>query len=488
VKAVRTHPLCPALVAAVALLGVPGAAQAVSTVEVSGATLKVPLPPPSSTSSNGAQVVPTQDGGALVAIYGNTADPMAAGAGCQQVANTNAPGLSAGTSVTGGASFTATCNLTGVRVIEGSLRAAALPGQAWQSSMSLPTNVTSTGGIAQAGVAGDTIMTGSGGDRITGGDGNDTIDAGRAPYRGQEAVPPTGSATLDDPLRNIVNGGLGNDTFQLAFGTGRDTVNGGGGTDLATYAGRFSIGSPGSAGVHVTLDGTANDGDPNAAPPDSTALSEGDNIGVDVENLNGTKREDRLIGSGSANVLFGDEGVDTLTGNAGEDVVLAREPAVAGSGTPDVISCGSPAPPSKSGTSTFGVFTVSGYDRLEADLADVKPADCELLVDMAVDEPAPVNISRTAHRKARGKRLAVQLTCPRKAKRTCKGKLRLAGKRAGSGASKFSIKGGAKRTVRLRLSAAAAAALAKPRSAARLVTREKGLKGEVNRVVFAKVR
>jgi hypothetical protein len=82
----------------------------------------------------------------------------------------------------------------------------------------------------------------------------------------------------------------------------------------------------------------------------------------------------------------------------------------------------------------------------------------------------------------------VKLTCPRKAKRTCKGKLRLAAKRSGSRASKFSIKGGAKRTVRLRLSAAAAAALAKPRAAARLVSNEKGREGPVNRVAFVKVR
>jgi Ca2+-binding RTX toxin-like protein len=480
-------PLALALVAVAGLLAAPALAEAVTTVEVSGAVLKVPVPPPSSTtSSNGAQVLPTQDGGALVAIYGNTADSMAAGNGCQQVANSNAPAFT-GSFVVGSASFTATCNLTGVRVLEGALRAPALPRQHWQSSLSLPTNVTSTGGISPAGVAGDTIRTGPGGDRITGGDGNDTIDGGGAPYRGQEALPPSGNVSFDDPNRNFVDGGGGDDTFELAVGKGRDVVTGGTGIDLASYAGRFTIGSPGSAGVHVTLDGTANDGDPNIDQLDSAALGEGDNVGVDVENLNGTKREDRLIGSGVSNVLFGDEGVDTLTGNAGEDVVLAREPATAGSGTPDVISCGSPAPPSKSGTSTFGVFTVSGYDRLEADLADVKPSDCELLVDMAVDEPAPVGIAKTA-RRASGKRLLVKLTCPRKAKRTCKGKLRLAGKRNGSKASKFSIKGGAKRTVRLRLSAAAAAALAKPRSAARLVSNEKGLKGAVNRVAFAKVR
>jgi Ca2+-binding RTX toxin-like protein len=284
-----------------------------------------------------------------------------------------------------------------------------------------------------------------------------------------------------------VDGGGGDDTFLLTHGTGRDVVAGGAGTDLVTYAGRFAIGPPGSTGVDVTVDGQANDGDPTIDQPDSTAPTEGDNVGVDVENLTGTKRDDRLIGNGLQNVLFGDEGLDTLTGGSGEDTLLAREPASAGSGTPDVISCGAPSP-LRSTTTAFGVLSVSsGNDSLQADLADPKPADCELLVDMAVAEPAPVKIANTA-RRARGKRLSVKLTCPRAAKRTCKGRLQLAGTRSGSGATRFSIKGGAKRTVTLRLSAKAAAAVARRRAVARLVSNEKGLKGEVNRVALVRVR
>jgi Ca2+-binding RTX toxin-like protein len=240
--------------------------------------------------------------------------------------------------------------------------------------------------------------------------------------------------------------------------------------------------------VHVTLDGQANDGDPNIDQLDSTAVGEGDNIGTDVENLTGTKRDDRLIGSGVANTLLGDEGVDVLTGGAGEDVILAREPVSAGSGIADTISCGSPAP-STTKTSTFGVFiaTTTGNDRLQADLADPKPADCELLVDMAVDEPAPVNIARSA-RLVPDRRLAVRLTCPRKAKRTCKGELRLAGKKAGSTAAKFSISGGSRRTVRLKLSRRVAKALKRKRALARVVSNETGLEGEVNRVELVRVR
>ena len=477
------------ILATAGLLALPSAAGA--TIEVTGATLRVTLgAPTTSTSGNGVQVLPLAGGGAIVSLHGsvNSGD-RSVGAGCQQVGNANAGAMPSDFPGGGAAAFVATCDLTNVRIVEGRLGSASPGGQGWLSTINLPTNVTTTsnsGPLAGQGAA-DKIFTGDAGDRITGSDERDTIDPGGAPYKGQEALPPSGTVALDDPNRNIVNGGGGNDTFLLARGRGRDAVTGGTGTDLVSYAGRFTIGAPGSAGVHLTLDGQANDGDPNIDQLDSTALGEGDNIGTDVEDLTGTKREDRLIGNGLQNVLFGDEGVDTLTGGSGEDTLVAREPAVAGSGTADVISCGSPSP-LRTTTSTFGVITtLSGSDKLEADLADPKPADCELLVDMAVDEPAPIKIANTA-RRAGDDALRVKLTCPRAAKRKCNGTLRLAGRRSGSRAAKFAIKRGGKRTTTLKLSKKAAAAVARRRVVARLVTNEEGLKGEVNRVALVRVR
>lgn len=473
------------LVTAAVLLALPSAAEAAG-IEVFGARLRVTLTASAAPGiGNGAQVRPLADGGAIVSLHGSVKPgDRTVGAGCQEVGLANAPSMSSnfpGGQSGGSPKFVATCNLTNVRVVEGRLRNADSGGQGWFSSISLPTNVTT------AGQGSDTIFTGNAGDRITGSNGQDTIDPGGAPYKGQEAFPPSGNPELDDPNRNFVDGGGGDDTFLLTRGTGRDVVTGGIGRDLASYADRFTIGSPGSAGVHVTLDGEQNDGDPNVDQLDSLAPGEGDNIGTDVENLTGTKREDQLIGNGLENVLFGDEGVDTLRGGSGEDTLIAREPASAGSGTPDVISCGPPTP-LRTTTTVFGVITtLSGNDKLEADLADPKPADCELLVDMAVDEPAPIKIATKA-RRAGSNRLRVKLTCPRAAKRTCRGTLQLAGTRSGSGAARFSIKGGAKRTVTLRLSAKAAAALASRRVVARLVSNEEGLKGEVNRVALARVR
>jgi len=479
-----------AVVGTVGMVAVPVARGA--GIEVSGATLRVTLgsPPSGASGSNGVRVDVLSDGGAIVSLHGavNSSD-MSVGAGCQQVAASNAGALLPPFPGSGSASFAATCSLAGVRVLEGRLRNPS-GSQGWLSTLALPTNVTSlanTGGAA--GQGGDRIFTGAGGDRITGATEHDVIDAGGAPYKGQEALPPSGSTALDDPNRNVVDGGGGNDTFVQLRGTGRDVVTGGAGRDLVTYADRFTVGAPGSAGVDVSLDGVANDGDPDIDQLDSTAAGEGDNIGTDVEDLTGTKRDDRLVGSAAPNVLFGDEGVDVLTGGSGEDLILAREPAVAGSGTADVISCGSPSP-TKTTTSIFGVFsttsTTSGVDRLQADLADPKPASCELLVDMAVDEPAPVGIGRRA--RLTGRRLTVGLTCPRKAQRTCAGELRMAGEKAGSRAVGFSIAGGARRSVTLKLAARVAKALARRRALARVLSTETGLEGAVNRVELLRVR
>jgi len=458
-----------------------------AAVEVSGTTLRVRLAQPDTgTFSTGAQVHPVA-GGAIVSLHGNLrlAD-RTAGPGCQEVGAANAPQMPGSMPGAGGASFAATCSLEGVRVVEGQL-GAIMGRQGWLSSINLPTNVTSISNLASS-PGGDKIVTGGGGDRITGGSGDDTIDAGGAPDRDQEAPPKDGTAPPGEPLENLIDGGGGNDTFLLSGGTGRDIVTGGAGTDVATYADRFTVGVPGSTGVHVTLDGQANDGDPNLVQPDTFVLGEGDNIGTDVENLTGTKRNDRLIGNGLPNVLFGDEGVDTLTGANGEDTLIAREPPGNVSGTADVINCGAPPTPIRATRTRFGVIRgLSGSDRLEADLADPKPANCELLVDMAVDEPAAIKFASRARRAGRN-RLRVKLTCPRAAKRRCRGTLRLAGRRSGSRTARFSIRRGGRRTVTLRLSARAAAALARPRVAARLVSNETGLEGPVNRVALVRVR
>src|SRR5688572_3248282 len=106
---------------------------------------------------------------------------------------------------------------------------------------------------------------------LNGGDGDDDLIAGEG----------------DDKLlggngNDFLNGQHGDDLLDGGFGA--DDMFGGHGVDTATYASRI-------AGVVVTLDGVANDGQ----------VGEGDNVRPDVENLIGGHASDSLTGSAAAN-------------------------------------------------------------------------------------------------------------------------------------------------------------------------------------------
>jgi Ca2+-binding RTX toxin-like protein len=139
---------------------------------------------------------------------------------------------------------------------------------------------------------GDTINGGNGNDSIQGGPGDDTI-------RGFG-----GDDFLSDSIGNdVVYGGDGADL--LAEGSGADVLFGDGGVDTVYY------GDARRNPVFVSLDGLANDGE----------AGEGDNVGVDVENVSGGSGDDTIIGSALPNRLIGGGGTDTIQGLGGDDVL-----------------------------------------------------------------------------------------------------------------------------------------------------------------------
>jgi Ca2+-binding RTX toxin-like protein len=101
---------------------------------------------------------------------------------------------------------------------------------------------------------------------------------------------------------NTLSGGPGDDA--LYGGRGKDTFIGGPGVDLVSY---YYETNP----ITVTLDGLANDGEPN----------EHDNVETDVENVTGGSRSDHLVGDGQANTLVGGPGNDVLDGRGGNDTL-----------------------------------------------------------------------------------------------------------------------------------------------------------------------
>jgi Ca2+-binding RTX toxin-like protein len=98
-----------------------------------------------------------------------------------------------------------------------------------------------------------------------------------------------------------LNGGLGNDLF--ISGIAGDTFDGGEGIDTVDYRNA-------SAAVTITL-----------AEAGATGAGAGGDSLVNVENVTGTARDDRLTGNGNANVLSGEGGNDLLDGRAGADTM-----------------------------------------------------------------------------------------------------------------------------------------------------------------------
>lgn len=116
---------------------------------------------------------------------------------------------------------------------------------------------------------------------------------------------------------NELRGNGGNDTFNGLEGddvlwadAGSDTFHGGSGNDVVTYAAR-------SESLVIDVDGVADDGAP----------GENDNVGPDVEIVQGGLGSDLLIGNTGSNTLDGYFGADTLRGGGGSDVLKGPDAA-----------------------------------------------------------------------------------------------------------------------------------------------------------------
>ncbi|MCF6370695.1 M10 family metallopeptidase [Rhizobium halophilum] len=177
----------------------------------------------------------------------------------------------------------------------------------------------------------DTLVGGLGADRLYGGTGSDT-----ASYAGAKAsvianlASPTsnrGEASGDsyssienlagssygdrlygDAAANVLSGGKGDDILSgdagsdlLYGGIGADKLYGGSGSDTASYA---------TAAVAVYANLTS--------PSMNTNDAKGDSYSS-IENLTGSRYNDRLYGNSGANTLSGGDGHDLLLGGAGSD-------------------------------------------------------------------------------------------------------------------------------------------------------------------------
>jgi hypothetical protein len=108
-------------------------------------------------------------------------------------------------------------------------------------------------------------------------------------------------------------GGSGVDT--LTGGYGGDELRGGGGSDTASYSETST-----RLSIHADLDGAVGD---DGSSEDGPAGAR-DTIATDVENLEGTRRDDVLIGNAGPNVINAVSGRDQIRGLDGDDQLTGR--------------------------------------------------------------------------------------------------------------------------------------------------------------------
>lgn len=167
----------------------------------------------------------------------------------------------------------------------------------------------------------NTLNGGAGADTLQGGDGSDTYhvdNSGDLVVETNSSISTggtdsvfsyLGSYSLGAHVENLrimastAANGTGNALNNLIYaGAGNNTLDGGAGTDTASYA-------YASAAVSVNLGSTS---------AQATGGSGSDTL-INVENLTGSKYNDTLVGSGGKNKLTGGTGNDLLIGGEGTD-------------------------------------------------------------------------------------------------------------------------------------------------------------------------
>ena len=388
-----------------------------------------------------------------VGVRSNNGAPLTAGAGCLQVSATEV-----------------TCFASGPRIVTADLG-----------------DGDDRLGHGFGAVLGSFIRGGDGDDVIDGADSADSIDGGAGDDRLQ-------GASNDDAL----NGGPGNDVFLTNhLETGNDTKNGGDGNDRIigsrdpgndVYIGGAGVDlldfSDAAAGIRISLDGVANDGQ----------AGEADNAGTDIENLKGGRGNDTLVGDSGRNLIEGFAGNDTLRGGSpppsrtgsisllGDDTLDGGigSDVMQGEGGDDRMLARDAVDDQEAAAMSCG----SGNDRLDTDLADDNsrplPADCESIDQGAIDEGPNVRIASRTLRVSAAGTVRVRLRCPASVTRGCSGRLaagapRRAGLRELGSRSRYRIRRGRAARVTIRLPRALRRATARPRLVpARIVSLETG--------------
>ena len=223
-----------------------------------------------------------------------------------------------------------------------------------------PDNITAGAGhdIVRGFKGDDSLNGGAGDDTLIGGDGKDTLDGGTGTNTASydylssgtgvkvDLVAETSSATTDDTdklinIQNVIGSQygdtlMGNDAANiLVGGMGNDTLEGGKGAD-SFYGGEQndsadSLDGSDTVSYEDVTAARAIDANNNTknngvvASLTNSQINEGDFAVGDkyysIENLTGSRYDDKLYGDSGKNILTGGDGVDTLIGGADADTL-----------------------------------------------------------------------------------------------------------------------------------------------------------------------
>lgn len=372
-------------------------------------------------------------------------------------------GVTAAPGCTGAGAFAATCT-----AVTSMALTTADGNDTVANSTSLPSTLDGGPGADQltGGTGADTLVGGGGDDTLSGGGGTDTASyedhdggvtvalqtaSGNGSGGESDGITeienligsPGADVLTGSTVANSIEGGDGDD----AIGGGPegatpapDALAGGAGADTVTYAGR-------TAGVAVTLNGTADDGAP----------GENDAVAGDVENAEGGAGNDALTGN---------DAVNALRGGAGDDVLRSADASAdsddCGTGTDiaeaDPLDAIAPdcetvrLPPSAGGA---GAAAAAAAGQADVQGAGARRQDVT---------PPGVRLSRGARRLSRAATFPVLVRClPDALGEACRGTLRvtatIAGRRFRVGGSLFIVPVGRSASLTMRLPRAARALL-----------------------------
>ena len=176
----------------------------------------------------------------------------------------------------------------------------------------------------------DTITGDSNDNVIVGGSGNDIIDGGGGTNTIDYSHDPAG-VTVDLSMGTATDGWTGSDTLsniQIVIGSHYDDSITGDGTSTVSY-------ETASSGVTVDLSM-------------GTATGDGSDTLSGIANVTGSAYSDLITGDSNDNVLYGNGGNDSLTGNAGADTFLF-----------------------KGATALTGVTTIADFNTTDGDKIDI---------------------------------------------------------------------------------------------------------------------